>query len=77
MARKFIVISALEFDGIERVFSITGKAPSKHVAPRLGSYRAAAEEAQEWTKSGYYAAVLRPLKGGGWGVVAFFQREEA
>ena len=71
MSRKFIVVSGLEAWDIQKRFSVSGKAPRASICPRFRSLNEALDEAQKWADSGYCAAVLRPIKGGGWGEVAF------
>ena len=71
MARKFIVVSGLQGEDIQKCFSVSGKGPRANVCPRFRSLNEALTDAQKWADSGYCAAVLRPIKGGGWGEVAF------
>ena len=73
MARKFIVVSGLEAGDIQKCFSVSGKGPRANVCPRFRSLDEARADAQKWVESGYCAAVLRPLKGGGWIEVAFHE----
>ena len=73
MARKFIVVSGLQAGDIPKCFGISGKAPRANVCPRFRSLKQALDDAQKWAESGYCAAVLRPLKGGGWVEVAFHE----
>ena len=70
MARKFIVVSGLEAEDIQKCFSVSGKAPRADVCPRFSSFNEALEDAFDWADSGYCAAVLRPIRGGGWVEVA-------
>ena len=73
MARKFIVVSGLQAGDIPKCFGISGKAPRANICPRFKSLKEALSDAQKWAESGYCAAVLRPLKGGGWVEVAFHE----
>ena len=73
MARKFIVVSGLEAGDIQKCFSISGKGPRANVCPRFRSLKQALDDAQKWAIAGYSASILRPLKGGGWGEVAFME----
>ena len=76
MARKFIVVSGLQDEDILKCFSVSGKAPRASACPRFRSINEALADAQKWADSGYHAAVLRPIKGGGWGEVAFIGAAE-
>ena len=73
MTMKFIVVSGLQAGDVQRRFSVSGKAPRADVCPRFKSLKEALYDAQKWAQSGYCAAVLRPLKGGGWVEVAFHE----
>jgi len=73
MARKFIVVSGLEAGDIQKCFSVSGKAPRASICPRFRSLKQALDDAQKWAIAGYSASILRPLKGGGWGEVAFME----
>ena len=73
MARKFIVVSGLEAEDTLKCFSVSGKAPRANICPRFRSFKEAQEDAQKWAESGYSASILRPIKGGGWGEVAFVE----
>ena len=73
MARKFIVVSGLEAGDIPKCFGISGKAPRANICPRFQSLKQALDDAQKWAIAGYSASILRPLKGGGWGEVAFHE----
>ena len=75
MKRKFIVVSGLEAGDIQKCFGISGKAPRADVCPRFKGLNEALDDAQKWADSGYCAAVLRPLKGGGWIEVAFMESD--
>lgn len=75
MARKFIVVSGLEAGDMLKCFSMSGKAPRANICPRFGSFQEAQQDAQKWVESGYCASILRPIKGGGWGEVAFVERD--
>ena len=72
MARKFIVVSGLQAEDIQKHFSVSGKAPRASACPRFRSLNEALDDAQKWADSGYHAAILRPIKGGGWVEVAFW-----
>ena len=73
MARKFIVVSGLQAGDIPKCFGISGKAPRANICPRFQSLKQALDDAQKWAIAGYSASILRPLKGGGWGEVAFME----
>ena len=73
MARKFIVVSGLQAGDIPKCFGISGKAPRANFCPRFQSLKQALDDAQKWAIAGYSASILRPLKGGGWGEVAFME----
>jgi hypothetical protein len=77
MARKFIVVSGLEAGDIQKCFSVSGKGPRANVCPRFRSINEALADAQKWADSGYCAAVLRPIRGGGWVEVAFHESDLA
>ena len=73
MSRKFIVVSGLEAGDIQKCFSVSGKAPRASICPRFSSLNEALDDARKWADSGYCAAVLRPIRGGGWGEVDFVE----
>ena len=75
MARKFIVVSGLEAGDVWKCFGVSGKAPRANICPRFGSFQEARQDAQKWAESGYRAAILRPIKGGGWMEVAFVESD--